>query len=60
VEWVKSARRLPGAAEILLPGEPEALRRAAGGPVKLDAPTTAVLDELAESAGIAHLSRQAA
>jgi LDH2 family malate/lactate/ureidoglycolate dehydrogenase len=25
VDWVKSARRLPGNAEILLPGEPEAL-----------------------------------
>jgi uncharacterized oxidoreductase len=46
VEWVKSARRLPGRAEILLPGELEARRRAAADVVSLDEPTVAALRRL--------------
>lgn len=53
VEWVKSARRLPGTAEILLPGELEVRRRTEADMVRLDAPTTAALDELARRAGVA-------
>jgi LDH2 family malate/lactate/ureidoglycolate dehydrogenase len=52
VEWVKSARRMPGVGEILLPGEPEAKRRAAADLVQVDAPTAAALCELALRAGI--------
>lgn len=59
VQWIKSARRLPGTDEILIPGEPEARRRIAADGVRLDAPTTAALERLAERAGIAHLSSQA-
>jgi hydroxycarboxylate dehydrogenase B len=59
VDWVKSARRLPGTEEILLPGEPEARRRAGADVVELDAPTTASLGDLAQRAGIAHLSGRA-
>ena len=51
-EWVKSARPLPGTAEILLPGEIENRRRAAAGPIELDAPTRAALGELARQVGI--------
>jgi len=53
VEWVKSSRRLPGTAEILLPGELEARRRSEAETVHLDAPTTVVLGELARRAGVA-------
>jgi len=53
VHWVKSARRLPGTAEILLPGELEARRRAATDVVHVDAPTTTALRELARRAGVA-------
>lgn len=51
-EWVKSARVLPGTAEVLLPGELENRRRAAAGAVGLDEPTVAALRELASRAGI--------
>lgn len=53
VDWIKSARLLPGVEEILLPGEPEARRRAATKLLRLDAPTAAALRELAGQAGIA-------
>lgn len=53
VEWVKSARRLPDVDEILLPGEPEARRRAATNVLHIDATTTAALRDLAGQAGIA-------
>lgn len=57
VEWVKSARRLPGAGEILLPGEPEARRRAITlDALELDASTDATLATLARQAGITPLS----
>jgi LDH2 family malate/lactate/ureidoglycolate dehydrogenase len=59
VRWVKSARPLPGAGEILMPGEPEARRRSAAQLVRLDASTSVALRDLAEQAGIAHLSSQA-
>lgn len=49
VDWVKSARRLPGTAEILLPGELEARRRAAADVVSLDEPTAAALRRLTEA-----------
>jgi uncharacterized oxidoreductase len=49
VDWVKSARRLPGAAEILLPGELEARRRTAAEVVSLDDPTAAALRRLTEA-----------
>jgi LDH2 family malate/lactate/ureidoglycolate dehydrogenase len=52
VEWVKSARRLPGTTEILLPGELEQRRRSAAEVLHLDAPTSAACAELARRAGI--------
>jgi hydroxycarboxylate dehydrogenase B len=52
VDWVKSARRLPGTEEILLPGELEERRRATSDVLHLDAPTSAACAELAEQAGI--------
>jgi uncharacterized oxidoreductase len=52
VDWVKSARRLPGNAEILLPGEPDARCRAASERVELDAPTLATLLELTRDADV--------
>ena len=51
-DWVKSARRLPGTDEILLPGELEERRRAAADVVRLDAPTSAACVELAQRAGM--------
>lgn len=50
--WVKSARRLPGVSEILLPGEPDARRRAEGRDVSLDSSTRSSLNALADRAGI--------
>jgi hydroxycarboxylate dehydrogenase B len=55
-EWVKSARRLPGMEEVLIPGEPEARRRAAAHVVDLDETTQAALVRLAREAGIAEPS----
>jgi LDH2 family malate/lactate/ureidoglycolate dehydrogenase len=52
VYWVKSARRLPGTTEILLPGELEQRRRSAVDVLHLDAPTSAALRELAQRVGI--------
>jgi LDH2 family malate/lactate/ureidoglycolate dehydrogenase len=52
VDWVKSARRLPGTTEILLPGELEQRRRSAVDVLHLDAPTSAGLRELAQRVGI--------
>jgi hydroxycarboxylate dehydrogenase B len=57
VDWVKGARRLPGAGEVVLPGEPEARRRVASAEaVEIDAPTAAALAGLARAAGISPLS----
>jgi uncharacterized oxidoreductase len=51
VDWVKSAAPLDGASEILIPGEPEARRRAATDDVALDEPTLRALDELGRTSG---------
>jgi hydroxycarboxylate dehydrogenase B len=51
VQWIKSARRLPGTAEVLLPGELEARRRTDSG-VRVDAPTASALRQLARRAGV--------
>jgi LDH2 family malate/lactate/ureidoglycolate dehydrogenase len=52
VHWVKSARRLPGTTEVVLPGELEQRRRSAAEVLHLDAPTSGACAELARRAGI--------
>ena len=52
VNWVRSAAPLQGAAEFLLPGEPEARARARGEEIELDKPTLRALGELAQAAGL--------
>lgn len=53
VEWVKSARTLEGAGEVLMPGEPESRRRAATSEIELDEPTVRALAQLGSAAGVA-------
>lgn len=53
VEWVKSARLLPGRGEMLMPGEPESRRRAATTEIELDGPTVMALTELGRAADLA-------
>ena len=55
VAWVKSATPLEGTEEILIPGEPEARRRAAGEAVELDEPTLVALRELGDARGLSPL-----
>jgi LDH2 family malate/lactate/ureidoglycolate dehydrogenase len=53
VAWVKSAAPPEGTDEILIPGEPEARRRAATGEIALDEPTLSALAELGHARGLA-------
>jgi LDH2 family malate/lactate/ureidoglycolate dehydrogenase len=56
IAWVKSSPLREGAAEILIPGEPEArARRRANGVVELDAITVESLEAVATRAGAASL-----
>jgi uncharacterized oxidoreductase len=53
IDWVKSARLAPGAAEIVVPGELEERRRRAGSSaLTLDATTVEELDRLAATLGL--------